>query len=154
MKKKVKGIVAVLILAVMLLSFTGCKTNFEIKGLINNFENACNKMDINGILDCITPKVSEKVKMAVGIAEIFTDKSTEELLDSLSEAILGSRWEGGIDFFKSLEIKVGDIMANGTAASVKTTVRYGTADEKKAKEATFNCVYYAEKWYIESISLD
>ena len=87
--KKFKNFVALILIIVLSVSVCACgNQNNEIKTLTNNFENACNKLDMNAMLDCIDPDISESVKKLTGLIGMFSDKDTDDLLDSFAKGIL------------------------------------------------------------------
>ena len=70
---KKKGILWVLLSVLLIVSLSGCKgggivgKSAECKSLINKFEKSCNEVDIQAILDCIDPKISDPIKAIVAI---------------------------------------------------------------------------------------
>lgn len=58
----------VLLSVLLIVSLSGCKgggivgKSAECKSLINKFEKSCNEVDIQAILDCIDPKISDPIK--------------------------------------------------------------------------------------------
>ncbi len=154
MRKVFSSIVAMVLVLSMLLSLTGCGgSSKEIENLMTEFEYACNTLDFDAVLNCINPKVSDKIKIAAGLIGMFTEKDTDDMFESLAEA-LSSDDIGGTDFFSSIKIKVEDIKVEDETATVSTTLTYDFNGEEIVREATFNCVYYTEKWYISSFSID
>lgn len=156
MKRKIIIVVFILVLTVCLSMITACsgKQKNKIESLIAEFEYACNTSDIEAILNTITPKVSDKIKLAFGIYGMFSDQDTSEVLDSISEAIVGDSELDGKDFLSSIKIDVGDITIDEENAVVKAKVQYVIAGEEYKKDAEFKCVYYLEEWYISSLKLN
>ena len=86
--KKFKNFVALILIIVLSVSVCACgNQNNEIKTLTKNFENSCNKLDMNAMLDCIDPDISESVKKLTGLIGMFSDKDTDELLDSFAKVL-------------------------------------------------------------------
>lgn len=100
---KKKGILWVLLSVLLIVSLSGCKgggivgKSAECKSLINKFEKSCNEVDIQAILDCIDPKISDPIKAIVAIGGMVTDNVDEYLGDILEQ--FGSRtistWQNG-----------------------------------------------------------
>ena len=80
MKKIIRSLMCVLLAAVIVCSFAGC-ANSEIKGVISDFESACNDLDFNAMSDCINPRITGVLDFASGLIGMFTEKDTEEMLD-------------------------------------------------------------------------
>ncbi|MGN0114791.1 MAG: hypothetical protein ACI396_05650 [Acutalibacteraceae bacterium] len=154
MRKSIICVIAVIVSIAMVLSLSGCGgPEKDIKNLLTEFENACNTLDFDAVLDCIDPKVSDKVKLAVGVVGMFTDSDTDELFDSLAD-YLSKDDIGGKDFFSSIKIKVEKISVEDDAATVSTTLTYSVNGEETVREASFYCIYYTEKWYISYFTID
>lgn len=154
MRKIFVSVITIVISIAMIFSLTGCdNSNREIKDLMTEFEHACNTFDFDAVLDCINPKVSDKIKIAAGIVGVFTDIDTDKMFESLAEYLSNDNI-GGADFFSSIKIEVKDISVEDDDATVSVTLTYELGGEKVVREATFNCIYYTEKWYISSFAID
>lgn len=152
MRKMFVSVVAIVLSVAIVFSLTGCSgSNKEIKNLMTEFEYACNTLDFDAVLNCINPKLSDKIKIAAGFVGMFTD--TDEMFESLAD-YLSSDNIGGTDFFSSIKIEVEDITVEDEAATVSAMLTYELNGEEVVREATFNCIYYTEKWYISSFSID
>lgn len=154
MRKIFVSVMAIVLSITMMFLLTGCSgSNKEIENLMTEFEYACNTLDFDAVLNCINPKISDKIKIAAGFVGMFTDTDTDEMFESLAD-YLSSDDVGGIDFFYSIKIEVKDISIKNKAAVVSTILTYEFDEEKIVREATFNCIYYTEKWYIYSFTID
>ena len=154
MRKIFVSVVAIVLSITMIFSLTGCSgSNKEIENLMTEFEYACNTLDFDAVLNCINPKVSDKIKIAAGFVGMFTDTDTDEMFDSLAD-YLSSDDVGGTDFFSSIKIEVKDISVEDEAATVSTILTYELNGEEVVRESTFKCIYYTEKWYISSFTID
>ena len=110
MRKSLKNIISFVLLLVIVLSMSACDNqNNEIKTLTNNFENSCNKVDMNAMLDCIDPDISESVKKLTGLIGMFSDKDTDELLDNFAKVLFSELPENSKEFFSSIKIKLNNI---------------------------------------------
>lgn len=151
--RKLNIFVGLMIIVSLLCALTGCdNSKREIKNLMNEFEHACNTLDFNEVLNCINPKTAEKIKFAAGFIGAFTETDTDKMFQGLAD-ILSSDDIGGADFFSSIKIEVKDIEREDNSAVVATLLTYHL-DQDVTREATFNCIYYAEKWYISNFSMD
>ena len=153
-KKKIKGIVIVMLIAALVLSLCGCSNDKgEIENLMTEFEYSCNELDIDAMLDCIDPEISDKIKLATGIASMFTNKDSDELTEELVGMLTGDSSLYADDFFSSIKIETKVIKTKKESGTSNAIVEYSIAGEKFKKEATFNYVYNMEKWYISSFNL-
>lgn len=84
---------------------------------------------------------------------MFTDTDTDEMFESLAD-YLSIDDVGGTDFFSSIKIEVKDISVEDEAATVSTILTYELNGEEVVRESTFKCIYYTEKWYISSFTID
>lgn len=151
---KFKGIVIVMLIAAMVLSLCGCSNDkSEIENLMTEFEYSCNELDIDAMLNCIDPAISDKIKLATGIAGMFTDKDSDELIEGLVGMLTGDNSLNADDFFSSIKIETSDIKTKKETGTANAIVEYSVAGEKFKKEATFDYVYNMDKWYISSFKL-
>ncbi len=144
-----------LLLVVCFLTMAACdgKQKNEIKSVVAEFEYACNTLDVEAILNTINPRVADKIKIALGIYGLFFNQDTSEVLESISEALIGDSELDGNDFFRSIEIEVREISLDEESAVAEAKVQYIIAGEEYKREAEFKCVYYLEEWYISSFEL-
>lgn len=156
MKGIVRFVSLILVLVMCFLTMTACgdkKQKNEIESVIAEFEYACNTLDVEAILNTLNPKVADKIKLALGIYGMFSDQDTSEVLESISDALIGDSSLDGNDFFSSIKIEVGDITIDEESAIAEAKVEYIIAGEEYKKAAEFKCVYYLEEWYISSFKL-
>lgn len=151
---KFKGIVIVMLIATMVLSLCGCSNDkSEIENLMMEFEYSCNELDIDAMLNCIDPAISDKIKLATGIAGMFTDKDFDELTEELIGMLTGDDSLNADDFFSSIKVETTDIKTKKETGTANAIVEYSIAGEKFKKETTFDYVYNMDKWYISSFKL-
>lgn len=151
---KFKGIIIVMLVVTLVLSLCGCRNDKgEIENLMTEFEYSCNELGIDAMLDCIDPAISDKIKLATGIASMFTNKDSDELTEELVGMLTGDSSLNADDFFSSIKIETKEIKTKKETGTADAIVEYSIAGEKFKKEATFNYVYNMEKWYISSFNL-
>lgn len=143
----------ILISLVIGLSSCGAKKKEDLTNLITEFEYSCNTLDVDAILDCIDPRVSDNIKLLMGVYGMFSDKDIDEVIDELSESLIGDSSISGNDFFSSVKIDVQDIVVEDNEALVTTYVEYVIAGETFNRVAEFYCVYYMDKWYVSDFEL-
>lgn len=151
-----KRIICLILVAVMMLTvFCGCGksgSKKDIGNLILEFEYACNTLDIDALLDCITPQISSGVKTVFGLLGTFSDMDNEEIFDYITNALTSEDGLDGTEFFSSIKIEVKDVTFEDETAFVDCYVSYEINKEEMKREACFTCVYYTEEWYISSFS--
>ena len=154
MKRIVVSLVSIVLVMSMLLCMVSCGgQKKEIKNLVSEFENACNTLDFESVLDCINPKVAEGIKFGAGIVGMFTNMTTEDMFGKLAD-VLSNEDLGGAEFFESIKIDVKDIEIDSETASVSALIKYNVSDKDVEKEAMLKCTYDSEKWYISGLSFN
>lgn len=153
MKKTVRITVFLLSIVMICMCFSGCsKHDEQITNLLAEFEYSCNTLDVEAMLNCISPSTADKIKFAIGIFGMISDKNTSEVLDDISASLIGDSSLDGNDFFSSIKIDVNDIEVDEDEAVVSAYVEYKINGETYNKIAEFKCVYYMEQWYISKFS--
>ena len=149
--------VAALVLAMSLcLTLCACGDKSEIKDTIEDFEEACQTLDLNDILDCLDPTVAEVVGGGAGLIGKLTGQSSEELLDSIIPTLFGENYTS--EFLQSLEIKVQDVAVNENNATAMCTITYLHDGVEQSRDATFELVKEGvdddADWYITGIDFN
>ncbi|MBQ8636833.1 MAG: hypothetical protein IJ423_02415 [Clostridia bacterium] len=153
--KKFKNFVALILIIVLSVSVCACgNQNNEIKTLTKNFENSCNKLDMNAMLDCIDPDISESVKKLTGLIGMFSDKDTDELLDSFAKVLFSELPENSKEFFSSIKIKLDNIEIEEDSASASAEITYEISGEDNKSNANFEYIRIDEKWYISNLDIE
>ena len=153
--KKLKFCSALILIIALSISMCACgNQNNEIKTLTNNFENSCNKLDMNAMLDCIDPEISGSVKKLTGLIGMFSDKDTDELLDSFAKVLFSELPENSKEFFSSIKIKLGDIEIEEDNASASAEITYEISGEDNKSNANFEYIRIDEKWYISNLDIE
>lgn len=155
MKKTLKTIMALMLIAVMSFSFVGCNNDKkDIENLILEFEYACNTLDFDAVLNCIDPKISDNIKLAGGLLGMFTETDTDQMFEELSQYLLDNTdLGGGTSFFSTIKIDVEDIEIEGEEALVTARLKFNVTGEEMERVASFSCIYYTDKWYISNFSI-
>ena len=153
--RKFKKFAALILIIVLSVSVCACgNQNNEIKTLTKNFENSCNKLDMNEMLDCIDPDISESVKKLTGLIGMFSDKDTDELLDSFAKVLFSELPENSKEFFSSIKIKLDNIEIDEDSASATAEITYEISGEDNKSNANFEYTRIDEKWYISDLDIE
>ena len=146
---------ALILIIVLTVSICACgDQNNEIKTLTKNFENSCNKLDMNAMLDCIDPDISGSVKKLTGLIGMFSDKDTDELLDSFAKVLFSELPENSKEFFSSIKIKLDNIKIDEDSASATAEITYEISGEDNTSNANFEYTRIDEKWYISNLDIE
>lgn len=146
-------LVAMFLTFIVVTPLCGCGSNKkEIAEVTSNFETACNKLDIDAMLECINPAISDKIKLATGIASMFTDKKPKEMTDKLVNLLTGDSSINADDFFSSINLSTDKLKIKNKTAVADTIVKYSIAGEKFEKKAVFEYIKVEDKWYISKFS--
>lgn len=146
---------ALILIIVLIVSMCACgNQNNEIKTLTKNFENSCNKLDMNAMLDCIDPDISGSVKKLTGLIGMFSDKDTNELLDSFAKVLFSELPENSKEFFSSIKIKLDNIVTDEDSASATAEITYEISGEDNKSNANFEYTRIDEKWYISNLDIE
>ncbi len=146
---------ALILIIVLTVSMCACgNQNNEIKTLTKNFENSCNKLDMNAMLDCIDPDISGSVKKLTGLIGMLSDKDTDELLDSFAKVLFSELPENSKEFFSSIKIKLDNIQIDEDSASATAEITYEISGEDNKSNANFEYTRVDEKWYISNLDIE
>ena len=153
--RKFKSIAALILIIALSVSMCACgNQNNEIKTLTKSFENSCNKLDMNAMLDCIDPDISGSVKKITGLIGMFSDKDTDELLDSFAKVLFSELPENSKEFFSSIKIKLDNIEIDEDKASATAEITYEISGEDNTSNANFEYTRIDEKWYISNLDIE
>ena len=153
--KSFKSLATLFLIIALSISMCACgNQNNEIKTLTKNFENSCNKLDMNAMLDCIDPDVSGSVKKLTGLIGMFSDKDTDELLDSFAKVLFSELPENSKEFFSSIKIKLANIEIEEDSASASAEITYDISGEDNKSNANFEYTRVDEKWYISNLDIE
>lgn len=154
MKKTIAVILSIIIALIFIIPTAGCgNNNEEIRNLMTEFEYSCNTLDVDGILDCIHPDITNKVKVAMGIYGMFSGSDSSDMLDGLASIIVNNGKVNAEAFFKSIKIDINEINSSGSDAKVNIDLSYRLGTENITSKAELGCIKQDDKWYINKFSL-
>lgn len=129
MKKRVSIMLAVLMLT---LALTGCGSSQNSpEGVVKKFVDSINSGSINGMIECMTPKVQETMKA------LLASYGSSDISDLA--AMMG--FEKGTKF----ELTINGVQINGNTATVNATVKSGT----EVDTSDVPCIKVDGKWYLD-----
>ena len=149
MKKTVTAVVSVLLICALALSLSGCGVKGEIRNAVAQFQSACNALDVEAALACLDPSVSGVLKLGAGLLGSLTGQNEEEVFGQLSNLLWQNADSFGVESFRTLKIKVGEIAANETSADAKVELTYvGLSGGETTTGATVTLNNTSEGWKI------
>lgn len=152
MKKSVLRTLAIVLVGALLLTLAGCGAKGKVKSVISRFQNACNALDVNAVLDCIDPTIADIAKGAGGLLGLLSGQDTDAVFQSLSSLLIAHEDAKGVDFFKTLKIKVNSVETGETAATAKVTITYkNLSGEEVSREGNLTLKLSDGSWYITGV---
>ncbi len=155
MKKSMfKVCVWFLLVGMVLCTVTGCsKDTTIVEQRVQDFVVKCNALDIDGILRCLDPAISEPVAIAIGGIELVSklggspiDKYA--LFSEITKVLLDEQGLDAMDFFESIKVDIVEVKISGKKAAVYSNITYAIADIKFTKEGVIHMVEQADVWYV------
>lgn len=154
----IKIFAVVIALSVLMCTVTGCgsKDADVIEQRIQDFVIKCNDLDIDGILRCLDPSVSEPIALTISGIEMLakmsgTSVDKHEMFAAISDVVLDSEGVDGMDFFKSIEVEIDHIDVEDNLAYAYSYISYVISDIKFKKEAVIYMVEQADIWYVQDL---
>lgn len=144
-----------LTVAVSLLVLVSCAGgNEEIEDLLDRFEDTCNSLNINLMLDYIDPDVAAPVKLSMSVLNELSGGESDEVMKKLAATLITGMPKDVDAFLRSIDIEAERIKVKGDTATVDAVVEYEMADVDFEKRATFECIRVSDGWYISGMSLN
>ena len=155
MKKNIMKLFSLGLAVILMMGcLTGCDgTSTEIKNLLTEFEYACNTLDIDAMLNCIDPSISDKVKFGLSLYGLVMKADDDETLDQIARLLSGNSTLDGQEFFSSIKIELNNVSSEGEITKAETTIQYKLLGQNYKRDAVFSCVKSADKWYISRFNL-
>lgn len=151
MKKKLVLFLSIVMIIVCIVPMSGCgNQNDKISNLMAEFEYSCNSLDVDAIIDCIHPDITNKIKAAMGIVGMFTGQDSDDMLEAISTTLTNNSNVDAESFFSSIKIDVKEINSDNSKGTAKVNLTYKVGNEEIVSETTFLCSKYNDKWYINS----
>lgn len=158
MKNNIRRILVIATVVIMSLGIVGCGSDkSEIKDTLTAFETACKSMDINGILKCIDPKVSDPIRLGMAIFSSFSDTDYDEFVETVMDAIIDSgELDSRIDpytFLNTLSFTEVKMKPEKNIATGTCKINFEVNGEKFSRDAEIEMIKKDEKWYISDMHI-
>ena len=122
MKKIRNSIVIFAVVALAIFGLTGCTSKSDqIKDTLSEFEYACRNLDVNAMLKCIDPDVSDPIRFGLAVFSTFTDADYEDLVDGLFENVSSAEFGANFtaeEFLSTISITDMKVKAKKNTATV------------------------------------
>ena len=152
-----KRIATVLLALSLSITLCACGDKSEIRDTIDDFEEACQELDLNDLLECIEPSTAATLRAGAGLLGNLTGQSSAELLDSVVPFLFGENY-GDSDFLNSIDIEIEDVAVNEDTATAMGTVSFLFHGKTVVKNADFRLVKQGSEkdtdWYITDIDFN
>lgn len=153
--KKLKLLVLSITFLFLTLTITACGGKDEnvqkIESLISELQYACNNLDVDQLLECIDPNISDPIRLGMSFLGNSSGLSKEEMVEALFDEIGGNSYqvqENPSDFLSTLKINVMNIEVEGDEAMVQAEVSFTVNGEEFDRETYFYCVKELDNWYV------
>lgn len=154
--KLLRRVLALALGAALVLSLAGCAggDQSQIRSTLKSFSSACQQLDLNAMLDCMSPDAATPLRGGASLMGTLTGKTPEEVLDEAVPFLFGEDYADS-DFLRSLRLKVEDIAVAGDSATALCTLSYTLNGEKKQRDVSVQLVKLEVDgktgWYISSL---
>ena len=143
--------------SILVLSLTGCgSARSKIEDTVNEFEYACQNMDIDAILDTIDPYVSDSIRLVVAIYSGATGQDYEDFMDGVFDDLMYTLFGSNFDpyeFLSTISISEVKVKTQKREAIVTCELCFEIAGERFDRDATIYMVEEDENWYISYIDM-
>lgn len=152
-------VIVCVVLASAVIGFTKSPSRRQCKEIVQQFQTACNGMNINEILSCLNPAIANPLKAAITIGGAVTSTDTDEVLADILSALGGGTEAitrgSGLDMtsaFRAMELKVTSCGLPSKARKVQCKATFGIFEQylniyvsKKFGEPYISKIRFASK---------
>lgn len=150
--KRIIGLMLIVVMITACLTGCGKKEQEECEIVLDEFEYACNELDLDAILRCINPEVSDPIRIGLAFVTNWTYMDTEDMVDKVATALTGTLDEINLDtteLFQSMELETKEFAAENGRAAVLSEITFETMGVEMEKYVIFDLIQLDEKWYID-----
>ena len=122
----------------------------EIEALGDRCCSACNAVDVDGILDCLTPSAAKPMRTILDLAGSFSDTGEEQVMGLLCQT-LGASSSDYRQFCESLETELSNIEIKDDKATADLTYWYEEDGQRYKGQADLTCKRIDGQWYISKL---
>ncbi len=122
----------------------------QIQQLADRCRTACNEMDVEGILNCLTPSVAEPLRSVLKLGGNLTDTGEAQVMELLCSA-LGADSSDYQTVCRSLRTELSEIEVDGDKAAANLTYWYEQDGLTYEGKADLTCARTDGQWYISKL---
>lgn len=151
-----KKLLSILMLVVIMVSVVGCSTSKnekEVLKTLDNFEEACQNLNVDGILNCLNPTYSYPIYAAREFFGDLMDDNTDKLLRKASEWLFNQDETDPNEFLSAISFENPEVSIEGTSAMVKADLSARITDREMSYKVEIEMKYDEEEdlWFISGI---
>lgn len=151
-----KKLVSLLLVVAIMVSLVGCgagERREAILDTLDHFEKSCQRLDIDGILDCLNPSYARPISTAKALLGAFTDVNTDELLQTAFELLFDQKDVDPEAFLSAVTFENPEVSSKKTTGLVKADLTVNIAGEKLSYNVEVEMKYDEEEdlWFISGI---
>lgn len=163
MKKWKKQVFMAFFLCFFAFAAYGCgdSNKKECTELIENFETSCNALDVDGILDCINPTISNPIKVGLKIGNMISGQVLDgyliEILDSLAGGLtesLGADDAEVSEVFGKIQLTPEKYDLKSQKGTVSCTAKFEIGGTEITESIDIEVVKSSDEWYISGMKLN
>ena len=121
----------------------------HVEQLVSDCTDACHDMDVEGILDCVNPKLADPMRSMLKVAGM-SGKSDEEMLE-LVGTYMGAEATDYSEFCETLSTELGDVEVHGEKANTTVTYTFEQDGQTFRGEADVSFIRVDGQWYISTL---
>ena len=150
-----RRICLMMVIVMMTFCVTGCgkKEQKECEIVLDEFEYACNELDVDAILRCLNPRISDPIRIGLAFVSNWTSMDTEDMVDEIAASLVESADEtqmNAMELFQSIELETIDYASEDGYGAVLCKATFETMGVEMEKYVIFDMVRIEEQWYIDS----
>lgn len=157
MKRIVLYLTMLFLIVTMTLGMTGCNSKAsQIKDTLSEFEYACRNLDVDAMLDCIDPDVSDPIRLGIALFGTVADMDYEEVVEGLFGNIGRGEFDSSYeaeDFLDTITVSDVKVKAQKDTAVVTCKISFELAGEAFNRDTTIDMVRKNDKWYIADFDM-
>lgn len=149
-------LVSLLLLVAIMISLVGCaaaKREEAILETLENFEESCRRLDIDGILNCLNPTYARPISTAKALLGALTDINADELLQSAFELLFNQKGADPEEFLSAVTLENAKVSSEKTSAKIEADLTAKIAGQKISYGVEIGMKYDEDEdlWFISGI---
>lgn len=152
MKRSIRCFATLFLLIAIAFGTVGCTSKAsQIKDTLSEFEYACRNLDVDAMLKCIDPDVSDPIRLGMAVFSTITGTDYEDIVDvlfaNISEGEFGTSFDAK-DFLSTISVSDVKVKTKKNTATVTCKISFELAGEQFERDAAIDMGKRDDKWYI------